>query len=228
MDGRPRSATIRAASDVELLKIHREDFNQLLLKNTLVASRLLFAIINEVSNRLRESNTELVTLYDTGKIMASSQSMDEMCMAILERAIASVEAKYGLIAVVNDITGTLEIKAQMGYTRPVNIDMEKSVVRIIYETGKNLHVNDFPNEPVAKEVELCGCENVSLVGIPLKKNKDVKGVIVLADEKKASFSARKFIMIKAVATQLATAVENTMLYQEKADREKLGRQYVSF
>ncbi len=228
LDDQPRSATIRAAGTASLLMIKRDEFTALLQEDVLVASRLLFGIIKEVSNRLRESNTELVTLYDTGKLMAAGKDIQSLCMQILERIVNTVNADAGVIVLKNEITGEKEITAQTGFSNNVNISVEKSVIDIIMKSGKNLHVNNYHEEPIVKEVALCGCENASMIGLPLKQQETVKGAIILNKADTFAFSSRKFIMVKAVAAQLATAVENSLLYQEKADREKLSRQYVSF
>lgn len=62
IDGLPRSATVRAATDVSLLLLKRDDFNQLLDSEPAIAAKILKAIARMLSFHLRKTSGELSNL----------------------------------------------------------------------------------------------------------------------------------------------------------------------
>src|SRR5690606_15120029 len=59
IDATPRSATARAMTDGKLLLINREDFYEILRKEAPLAVKLLWAFVQELSARLRQTNSVL-------------------------------------------------------------------------------------------------------------------------------------------------------------------------
>ena len=62
LDGRPRSATLVASTDVNVLIFAANDLNRMLARNPEVAFRLLQRIARDVSLRLRHTSGQLVDL----------------------------------------------------------------------------------------------------------------------------------------------------------------------
>jgi CRP-like cAMP-binding protein len=54
--GTPRSATVKAKTDLSLIVLKREDFQKLLLEETGVANRVLMGIATLLSCSLRDTN----------------------------------------------------------------------------------------------------------------------------------------------------------------------------
>jgi serine/threonine protein phosphatase PrpC/CRP-like cAMP-binding protein len=59
IDATPRSATARAIADGKVLLINREDFYEILRKEAPLAVKLLWAFVQELSARLRQTNADL-------------------------------------------------------------------------------------------------------------------------------------------------------------------------
>jgi PPM family protein phosphatase len=59
VDSAPRSATVRAKTDVNLLVMRREEFFGLIRSEPVVASKLLWSFVQVLSGRLRETNEAL-------------------------------------------------------------------------------------------------------------------------------------------------------------------------
>lgn len=56
IDGAPRSATVRAKTDLSLIVLKREDFQKLLAEQPQIANRILMGIANLLSQSLRDTN----------------------------------------------------------------------------------------------------------------------------------------------------------------------------
>ncbi len=63
LDGKMRSATILAVTDVELLQISREDFENLRVDHPSIASKLILDLARVVSLRLRNADKFIVDIF---------------------------------------------------------------------------------------------------------------------------------------------------------------------
>ncbi len=59
IDNAPRSATVRAKTDVNLLVMRREEFFTLIRAEPLIAAKLLWSFLQVLSSRLRDTNEQL-------------------------------------------------------------------------------------------------------------------------------------------------------------------------
>jgi CRP/FNR family transcriptional regulator/CRP/FNR family cyclic AMP-dependent transcriptional regulator len=64
LEGRPRSATVRADEETELLYMTIADFQHLIDNEPLIASRMLLGMARELSYRLRLTTIEVRTLAE--------------------------------------------------------------------------------------------------------------------------------------------------------------------
>lgn len=62
LEERPRSASVQAETDAELLYMHKDDFRTLTEDEPLIASRMLLAMSRELAYRLRLANAEVSAL----------------------------------------------------------------------------------------------------------------------------------------------------------------------
>jgi serine/threonine protein phosphatase PrpC/CRP-like cAMP-binding protein len=66
IDKAPRSADVTASSDGKLLKITRNHFFEIIRKESVLASKLLWSFLQVLSDRLRKSNQDAAALKDDG------------------------------------------------------------------------------------------------------------------------------------------------------------------
>ena len=67
----PRTATVKAVLDTKVLAIHRADFYDLIRKESVLAVKLLWVFLKEMSSRLRQTNEELT-------ILLTGEELDEV------------------------------------------------------------------------------------------------------------------------------------------------------
>jgi CRP-like cAMP-binding protein len=59
IDNAPRSATVRAKVDVNLLVMRREEFFSIIRSEPVIATKLLWSFVQVLSGRLRDTNEAL-------------------------------------------------------------------------------------------------------------------------------------------------------------------------
>ncbi|MDO5624760.1 MAG: cyclic nucleotide-binding domain-containing protein [Pseudomonadota bacterium] len=74
IDGRPRSATCTAATDLALAVLTRQAMTRLMDERPAVAARLLMAMSKRIADHLRETNRKLMTFAQVSK--ALQQELD--------------------------------------------------------------------------------------------------------------------------------------------------------
>ena len=83
VDTSPRSATATALADGKVLLINREDFFEILRKEAPLAVKLLWAFIQELTNRLRATNQELGEVRSDRVTAEPSDSIVDLSEEIL-------------------------------------------------------------------------------------------------------------------------------------------------
>lgn len=229
LDDVPRSATVRASGACSLLCMSRANFLQILQKSSLVAAKLLFGIIKTVNYRLRQTSTELVTLYDTGKIVGGVRDLPTLTAKIMERLTETLQAPKGAFILENPYSAALEVKELVGYPAtldPTTLVLDREapgLLRALFDERKPLLVPRI----AATGWQTCGLEEDPLIATPLITNDRVIGGIVLTGRTEG-FSQDNLNLLSGVAGQVATAVENARMREEEDAKELHRRVYVTY
>ncbi len=98
IDATPRSATATALTEGKLLLISRADFFEILRKEAPLAVKLLWAFVQELSSRLRQTNRDLSVargedIVDLSDELAAEDSDDQLDRATVLAELAAVEAR---------------------------------------------------------------------------------------------------------------------------------------
>ncbi|PCJ19469.1 MAG: hypothetical protein COB02_06905 [Candidatus Cloacimonadota bacterium] len=222
-DNAPRSASVIAQEECYLIKISREVFQDLVLTDIEVASRLLFSVINVISGRLRKTNMELVVLYDTGKIISQSASLVSLSDQILNRLCNTLNISHGSFVVFNELSGSYEQVISndgngIDYTLSLDLiaKLEKNPEIICYQDI--FKEPDLIKEDIPEEMTV-------LMAVPLTKNNKVYGALLLA-RKEIVFSDADVNLVSGVCIQVSSAVENARNREEAEAMAKYKRRRV--
>lgn len=233
IEGAPRSASARAEGPTRVVKISRAAFLDLFRQYPQAALRLFVSFLKVMGERLRRTNDELVALYDVGKVIGDSPTLDALLKEILGRLIASVRADYGAFFTLNDITATLEIvEAQgRGFDRALGVKTpaaEGLAARAI-QLNKTLRIENLTQNPEYSAAPRFGYERENMLIVPLIRGDRTIGAILLGDRADGlPFDAANENLINAVASQAAAAVEAALFHQDHAAREQFNRTYMQF
>ncbi len=229
LDQEPRSASVRTVSAARLLIVRRANFLDLLQQSAVVATKLLLSIIRTVNSRLRQTNRQLVTLYDTGKIIGSVRDLTTMAEDIMERVTETLGVKRGLLVLVNPYSSELETKHVTGYTVEeealFRLRLDEGFLGTIFEKKAPMRFEGDPQTLPSR----AGFETSSMLLCPLVSNDVAIGAIVLGNKDSGEpFSNDDENLVAGVATQVATAVENARMVEEREAKERHQRVYITY
>lgn len=227
IDESPRSASAVASGQTIALQFLRQDFKELLQSDLETALALLFTLLKGATTRLRQTDKDLVTVYETGKIIGSVGNLQEMSQKILERVMAAIEtAQNGLIAIWNEFIEEFEVQAAVSFvfeeTDCPSLEKDDPIVQWLVEHKDHLIINDLANDERFQEIKEQFYHGPSILASPFIHFGRVLGFILLVNQMDThSFSTDQINMLGGVTAQVAAAIENASHRQEEADRLRL-------
>lgn len=200
----PRSADAVARVDTSMYAIGNQDFRAIIMRHPRHGVKFLLGNIGEMSRRLRATSRHLITLYETGKMVGSLESVTELCGAILARLTEDVAgASGGLVMLMNPFTGTYDETCRW---RGAGLDLASAEASIAAHGGEKI---------------LHRSETGSLLGVPLKDADRLLGYIWIEKGGGESFSNEEQIIVGAVANQVGLGILNASHREEEANRRRL-------
>jgi CRP-like cAMP-binding protein len=183
LDRHPRSAGIRAEVSAQVLKLSRQDFERLLAQRHDVAYKLLRALYLSLSQRLRDTNDELIALYDIGKLVAGAPTSGALAPVVLERLMTRLGAAFAYVAVQRSDHQGLRIQAAVGEQakslRDLQLPAEEGLISTSVRDKKPILI-----ERLLGELE--PWEGPSMIVTPLVIRDEAVGALVLGSSREAS------------------------------------------
>jgi len=227
-DDQPRSATIKASTDMKLLRLGKEDLEKFFVEDSQSASIVFNEVIKVISGKLRDSARELVTVYETGKAIASCRSEDEFLSRVFDIVIQGVlNEDSAFLAIYNEFTEELEIKFHKGFSPEKGdlgdgfISKKEPLIRKLMETGESYEGNPS-EEALLREGNFS--KALSIITAPVFSGDTFRGMIALFNHKiQNAFTSSERNLLSGICGQIALALENVALRQEYKNLERLGR-----
>jgi CRP-like cAMP-binding protein len=210
-DNSPRSASVIAREDCVVIRIGKSDYLDLVLNHVDVAAQLLFSVIQVLSERLRAMNSELVILYDTGKIISKCSDIKEMCNSIITRLCSSAAVPSGFIISFNELNGRYEVAGKYGEYSCGDDFFHNLLSRISLHKTSIFYRDNLSHTSDSEWIH-------QLIAIPLVKGSFLFGAVVLC-QVSHDFSESFFHLAEGVARQIGSAVENAKNREEEKARQ---------
>ncbi|MBI4179496.1 cyclic nucleotide-binding domain-containing protein [bacterium] len=232
IDKSPRSASVVAVGAAKLGRVSGQGFSDLLQKSAITAANLLFGIIQTVSGRLRQTNTELVTLYETGKTVGEAEQLQDIVDVVFKRLLLTAGASRGMFVLRNELAGGFEVRASEGF--PAGSDAlartvgDHGLIGRVLKDGAAVLISDIDADERFAKDDREGYESASMMLVPLCAEERVLGVLVYGHTDKSRFSPNHLNLCLGVAAQTAQAILNARHREEEAARTKLHRHYIKF
>lgn len=203
IDGRARSATVRARGPVRVLAVSRAEFDRAAAERPQQAVELMGMLLGVLSARVRASSRAMMDLFETGRRLARATGPDDVAAVILERATrAAPGATGGIVA----LTGPGGLRPIVGFGLPVGlpsplpIDTASALVGELTRRPDGLCIG--PGSSWASEVACFG-KRWSLV-TPLLRDGRLLGLAALFSDQDADpFATTDRVAMAIVASHAA-------------------------
>jgi len=177
--------------------------------------------VKEAEDVIRRRNRELNLLPEIGKELSARTDIKDLANVLLKRTVETLGALQGHMILLE--TGDMP---QQNYQIPESTGGEKTEARIsesllahINETRQGLVVaNTADNHLWQTAPANAGIQ--SAVVAPLNGRKDLLGLLALTHEQESYFNLDHLLLLQAIASQAAIAIENARLYADVAQEQK--------
>ncbi len=190
-------------------------------------------LLEELDQRVAERTHHLMTLYDVTSVANASLGLSEMLERSLDRIVAALDSRVGIIQLRDPETGRLRVAASRNSPhepccRPELLAKEVEPCRSAcwtYAGGEPLLVANTATDPRTRfAFSRFGAR--AHVGIPIRGKGELAGALCLFREVGRPFRGEEVSLLTAIAEQLGVAIENARLFaeaQEKATLEERQR-----
>ncbi|HXE71907.1 MAG TPA: cyclic nucleotide-binding domain-containing protein [Candidatus Nitrosotenuis sp.] len=227
LEEKPRSAAVRARSDLRLVRISRPEFYRFVQEDPASAARVMISMLTVLSSRLRESARTLVTLFHTSRLLLQARDLEEVGRSTLEQVMLAVPAaEAGALATWNEFTGTCEPLAACGLPdlpSPYPILPDGPLARRL--SGRQEALVISADQGRWHELSYFG-HRWSLVS-PLEQGRELLGFVALFSQAAENpFGVDASLLLATVAAQASAAVVTARGRAEEAARQRLARRYL--
>jgi signal transduction histidine kinase/CheY-like chemotaxis protein len=167
----------------------------------------------ESEGNIRRRNKELSVLPEIGKELSARLDMDELTDIILRRSVETLGAMLGQVFILNPggpLLKEYRVPSSASPAFDIHLPPLEEFLNQAKETRQGTIINDTHEDARWRITP----ENPSgsAIIVPLFGRLDVLGILVLVHEKKGYFNSEHQLLLQAIASQAAIALENVILY----------------
>lgn len=202
-----RTADARVRTDATLYRIDNDAFKKLLTAHPEESVAFLYDGLEEMAHRLARSTDNLVTLYETGKIVTRDVDLSQLSRSILAKLRERIpEASGGMMLLANPFTGGFEVTGSVDSS----LFTAESAIAFVEEA----------TDPTTDEVSHTVDGGVVL-RVPLRDGEKILGYILLERRDGKPFDSQQEIISLAVGDQVGLGILNAYHRQEEQARQRL-------
>lgn len=176
--------------------------------------------VKEAEDVIRRRNRELSILPEIGKELSGRTEIRAIAEVVLKRTAETMGALDGAMFLTTpqgEIVERYHTQAkEAGATEP--IELAKNLIGRIQDTRQGVIVKNMLNDPywVKRKNEL----GRSAMVAPLFGRYEMLGLLLLIHEQENYFTLEQLLLLQAIASQAAIAIENIRLYQNATEGHK--------
>ncbi|HET7435438.1 MAG TPA: GAF domain-containing sensor histidine kinase [Thermoanaerobaculia bacterium] len=185
-------------------------------------SLIIFRFVDQMQNRLKRQNSELLALHAAGLDVASELSLDVVLKKVVEQAKSLVGAKYGALSVVakdghilSFITTGISTEERAAIGPP---PVGHGLLGVVLHEGQHLRLEDLTRHPMSHGFPANHPPMHSLLAVPIPCKGPFLGNLYLTEKQNAAqFSPADQETLERFAVQAAIAIDNAHLHEQAAD-----------
>jgi len=177
--------------------------------------------VKEAEDIIRRRNRELNLLPEIGKELSARTDIKDLANVLLKRTVETLGAIQGNMIILGSENG-LQQNYQVSLsdeTSNAKMVIPESLLKHIKESHQGLVIGNTKSDPLW-QTDLKNPAICSAVIAPLNGRKDLLGLLVLTHEQESYFNLDHLLLLQAIASQAAIAVENAGLYSNVAQEQK--------
>ncbi|HET7377862.1 MAG TPA: GAF domain-containing protein, partial [Anaerolineae bacterium] len=161
-------------------------------------------------------------------IVSQSLDPDVALRMALHKTLEVIRAESGVVMLVEEATGDLIFKAQVGW-RPVTsisastrVKTDEGLAGLVAHTDQPIVVDDVQTDP---RIKLAGFREIgvrSMMLAPMHARAKVIGVLTIMDYSPRRFTVEDVNVLSAAADQMGIGLANTQLYQAEQRQRRLA------
>ncbi|HEX5807863.1 MAG TPA: response regulator, partial [Anaerolineales bacterium] len=176
--------------------------------------------VKEMEDVIRRRNRELGVLPEIGKELSARLEVGELTDVVLRRTVETLGARMGHIILLNP-KGPIHKKYHVSEPDSANQEIRfpplNDLVEQIKETRQGLIIDNTLTN--AHWQRVTGNPSLSVIIVPMFGRLELLGLLILTHELKNYFKLDHLLLLQAIASQAAIAVENAQLYERMSQEQ---------
>ena len=177
--------------------------------------------VKDAEDIIRRRNRELNLLPEIGKELSARTDIKDLANVLLKRTVETLGAIQGNMIVLRSENGPQQNYQVSPSAESSNAEMviSESLLKHINESHQGAVIGDALTDPLWQANP--GNPAIrSAVIAPLHGRKDLLGLLILTHEQENYFNLDHLLLLQAIASQAAIAIENAHLYSNVAQEQK--------
>ncbi|MBI4188177.1 MAG: GAF domain-containing protein [Chloroflexi bacterium] len=198
-------------------------------------STAFYAMTQELAksrNELVLRNEELSALNSIANTVNQSLNLEDVLQNAMRRVLEVTKTTAGCVFLRSPDSNKLEVKTCIGLTSAFNcheagFSLADCACRGVLHSGQTRMVNDVSQCPMLGEEAVIKEGIDYFVSVPLKSKAGTLGVMNIAGSNERPFTEDDFRLLDSIGYHVGLAIENSILYEEAKQKEKLRGQLLS-
>jgi signal transduction histidine kinase/CheY-like chemotaxis protein len=169
--------------------------------------------VKEAEDIIRRRNRELNLLPEIGKDLSARPNINELTDIVLRRTVETLGAAQGHLLIFNSkvpIHREYHIESVASSSPEAQLPPLNNLLEKIKETRQSLIVADTQNDAIWQDVP--DNPSKSAIIVPMFGRHELIGLLILTHEQSGYFNLDHQLLLQAITSQAAIAVENAQLY----------------
>lgn len=175
----------------------------------------------------KRSDEKIAYLSDITKSIVSILDKETLLSTLLEKSLELLNAEQGSLMILDHETSELVVEARKSVDDTVREKMrfrkEEGISGMVLEKGGAILVADIEKDPRTRQVNRPRYRTKSFLSVPIKIDDRLAGVLNVSDKLKGTeFNNDDLTLIEAFITNVAIAIERSLLYRQTEKLQKLS------